>query len=148
MKKTIEELLKNKMESELDTYPMVIENSVDDVLEVIMPVINAEIQKEREDAIKASNELVNKIWDWFEPKLKKEREDAIKDIVKDIVKDIKKLKLKEQKIDYSYVNIPEEWEAEPENIEKRGYNQAVREINNKIYLFITNNLSQTKGDKK
>ena len=57
MKKTIEELLKNKMESELDTYPsgytpMVIENSVDDVLEVIMPVINAEIQKEREDAIK------------------------------------------------------------------------------------------------
>ena len=40
------------MESELDTYPMVIENSVDDVLEVIMPVINAEIQKEREDAIK------------------------------------------------------------------------------------------------
>jgi hypothetical protein len=40
------------MESELDTYPMVIENSVDDVLEVIMPVINAEIQKERENAVR------------------------------------------------------------------------------------------------
>jgi hypothetical protein len=76
--------------------------------------------------------------------IQKEREDAIKDIVKDIGN----LKLKERKIDYSYVNIPEEWEAEPENIEKRGYNQAVREINNKIYLFITNNLSQTKGDKE
>ena len=75
--------------------------------------------------------------------IQKEREDAIKDIVKDIGN----LKLKERKIDYSYVNIPEEWEAEPENIEKRGYNQAVREINNKIYLFITNNLSQTKGSK-
>ena len=75
--------------------------------------------------------------------IQKEREDAIKDIVKDIGN----LKLKERKIDYSYINIPEEWEAEPENIEKRGYNQAVREINNKIYLFITNNLSQTKGGK-
>lgn len=91
--------------------------------------------------IKASNELVNKIWDWFEPKLKKEREDAIKDIVKDIGN----LKLKERKIDYSYVNIPEEWKAEPGNLEKYGYNQAVSEINNKIDTFITNNLSQTKG---
>ena len=85
------------------------------------------------DVSKAQEDIMNII--------QKEREDAIKDIVKDIGN----LKLKERKIDYSYVNIPEEWEAEPENIEKRGYNQAVREINNKIYLFITNNLSQTKG---
>ena len=91
---------------------------------------------EKDDADKLYNDIYALI--------QKEREDAIKDIVKDIGN----LKLKERKIDYSYVNIPEEWEAEPENIEKRGYNQAVREINNKIYLFITNNLSQTKGGKQ
>ena len=88
------------------------------------------------DVSKAQEDIMNII--------QKEREDAIKDIVKDIGN----LKLKERKIDYSYVNIPEEWKAEPGNLEKDGYNQAVREINNKIYLFITNNLSQTKGGKQ
>ena len=32
-----------------------------------------------------------------------------------------------KKIDYSYQNVPEEWRADPDNVEAYGYNQALQD---------------------
>ncbi len=35
---------------------------------------------------------------------------------------------RKKKIDYSYQNVPEEWRADPDNVENYGYNQCLSEV--------------------
>ena len=48
----LEKRLIKTMESKLDTYPLAIENSVYEVLEVIMPTIEVELDKATEEGYK------------------------------------------------------------------------------------------------